>query len=62
MRWFSSRAIWGSDTFLVCKCEACFLLWLVMMRVDFREPVLFRFSRIREGREGEMVLFSGDWG
>ena len=33
-----------------------------MMRFNFREPVLFRVSRISEGREGEMVLFSGGMG
>ena len=34
----------------------------VMMRFNFRESVLFRVSRLREGREGEIVLFSGDMG
>ena len=34
----------------------------VRMRFNFRESVLFRVPRIREGREGEMVLFSGDMG
>ena len=34
----------------------------VMMRFYFRESVFFGVPRIREGREGEIVLFSGDMG
>ena len=34
----------------------------VMMRFNIPNSVSFQVSRIREGREGEMVLFSGDMG
>ena len=34
----------------------------LMMRFNFRESALFGVPRIREGREGEIVLFSGDMG
>ena len=62
MRWFSSRVTWPRDTVLVWECGACVVLWLVFMRFDFRQPVLIRFSRIREERGGEMALFPGDLG
>ena len=33
-----------------------------MMRFNIPNSALFRVSPVREGREGEMVLFSGDMG
>ena len=61
MRWFSSRPTWGQDSFLANVRLALFSE-PVMMRFDFRDPVLIRFSCIRGERGGEMVLFSGDLG